>query len=356
MRRNRRLTDYSTRGTAKEILMKRLIALIVIGVTLGCWGVSSAGADELGLGCYQQGGVNLNGPSYGWWYGCSPTSAGMMMGYYDIHGYAGLSYSNLVPGGVAEASTTYGDAAWDARVKTTIASQGYVNDYYRYRQSRQWVVDNNAGFTAVDGSGDDVKHPTRTANCLADYMGSGQDWAGNVNGSTAFYIYTDGTKMYAKDIVADHLMVTRNGVNESKDGMLGMDLYFRSAGYGTSVALANDMNFYTQLIYSTSAPNGCTFADYKALINAGKVAMIQVEGHSMFGYGYTDDGQIIFDDTWNDHGLTMAWGGSYDGMAQWGITVFDPTGGSAAPLPSTLLLMVSGLAGLVVWRRRFGQQ
>ena len=58
------------------------------------------------LGYYVQGStVNLGGPAYDWWYGCSPTSAGMMMGYYDIHGYAGQSYANLVPGGTAENST-----------------------------------------------------------------------------------------------------------------------------------------------------------------------------------------------------------------------------------------------------------
>ncbi len=47
----------------------------------------------------------------------------------------------------------------------------------------------------------------------------------------------------------------------------------------------------------------------------------------------------------------MAWGGTYSGLggsnlAQWGITVFEPSGGSPVPLPSTFLLMVSGLAGL----------
>ena len=69
--------------------MKKFVALLLAIVTLGCWGLSSASAGELGF--YAQGGVNLNGPSYGWWYGCSPTSAGMMMGYYDQKGYGGFS-------------------------------------------------------------------------------------------------------------------------------------------------------------------------------------------------------------------------------------------------------------------------
>lgn len=44
-------------------------------------------------------------PDYQWWYGCSPTAAGMLMGYYDINGYAGETYDNLIPGAVAERST-----------------------------------------------------------------------------------------------------------------------------------------------------------------------------------------------------------------------------------------------------------
>jgi hypothetical protein len=81
--------------------------------------------------------------------------------------------------------------------------------------------------------------------------------------------------------------------------------------------------------------------------------MIQVEGHSMFGYGYTDDGKIIFDDTWNGHDRKMAWGGSYDGMNQWGVTCFTPTGGTVVtPLPPSVFLMGSGLLGLLLWKRQ----
>jgi hypothetical protein len=311
--------------------MNKFVALMLAVVFLGCWGITPTVADELGV--YAQGGVNLNGPSYGWWYGCSPTSAGMMMGYYDIHGYGGLSYSNLVPGGVAEGSTFPSTAGtWQYLAQYTIASPGNVADFYS---------------GAYGTSGDDVKTPFHSFNCLADFMGTSQDSAGNSNGSTTFYFWQNGAKTYAKNVIG------------LPDGMLGMDEYFRYAGYGTG-DITQDMSFYTQLIYSTSAPQGCTFAQYKKMIDDGLVVMIQVAGHSMFGYGYTDDGKIIFDDTWGGHGLTMDWGGSYSGpgfsLAQWGITVFDPTGGSPVPLPSTFLLMVSGLACLAGLRGRFRQQ
>jgi len=319
--------------------MKKLMAVVVALVALSCGWLSLANADTLGF--YRQGDVNLNGPEYGWWYGCTATSAGMMMGYYDQKGYAGLSYSNLVPGGVAENFTGYGDAARNALVKDAIASQGHVNDYYRYWNGSAWVADNNAGFTAYGGSGDD-RAATHANNCLADFMGTNQDLAGNSNGSTTLYFWTNGAKIYAKDLLG------------YPDGMVGIDKYFRYAGYGTG-DITTDTSFYTQLIDTLGLAYGFSFADYKAEIDAKRGVMIQVEGHSMFGYGYTDDGKVIFDDTWNGHDLVMPWGGSYSGMDMWGVTCFTPSGGSAVPLPSTLLLMVSGLAGLAGLRGRFWQ-
>ena len=82
------------------------------------------------IGWYQQTGGNQlsNTGDYSWWYGCSPTSAGMIMGFYDRNGYDGLSYSNLVPGGVAEATTYGGLPSYLA--SAAIASAGNIADFY----------------------------------------------------------------------------------------------------------------------------------------------------------------------------------------------------------------------------------
>jgi hypothetical protein len=325
--------------------MKKRLAVVAAVVTLCFLGVAFAGADELGF--YQESGTNtLAGPSYDWWYGCSPTSAGMMMGYYDRNGYAGLSYSNLVPGGVAETTTFPASNQWNYLVKNIIASQGYVNDFYRLNGVPETGTSGKG--LAYGKSGDDATTNLHAFNCLADFMGTSQDSAGNVNGSTKFYYFSDGAKFYARDAFIQGVW--------SKDGMYGMDEYLRYAGYGTGL-LSADTNFYTQHIYSTSFPLGFTFADYKAEINAGRVVMIQLDGHSVFGYGYDDNGQIVYlNDTWSAGVHSMTWGGSYSGLAEWGVVCFTPTGGSAVPLPSTFLLMVSGLAGLAFLKGRFRQK
>lgn len=321
--------------------MRKFFAVGVTIALLCLGGASFAAADTLEY--YIQGStVNLAGPAYDWWYGCSPTSAGMMMGYYDIHGYGGQSYANLVPGYTAENSTFPISSTIQTNtymVNNIIATTQYVTNFYRDANGNPGYT--NGGNNAAYGvSGDDVA-TSQTFNCLAYYMGTSQDAAGNSNGSTGFYYWSSGAKFYAKNAVGLH------------DGMLGMDEYFRSCGYGTG-SLSTDTNFYTQLIYnSATAPLGFTFADYKAKIDAGQVMMIQLKGHSMFGYGYTDAGQIIFRDTWNGLEHYMDWGGSYSGMAQWGVVGFDPTGGSPVPLPGAVWLLGSGLVGLWGARRRW---
>lgn len=232
--------------------MKKLVAVLVAIAALGCGWASFAGAESLGF--YQQGGVTkLAGPAYDWWYGCSPTSAGMMMGYYDQKGYGGLNYNKLVPGGVAEATTFPIPNNWSYLANTTIASWGYVTDFYRYANGTPDYNTSGKGASSAYGVSGDDQARTHTSDCLADFMGTSQWALGNVNGSTTFYYYPDGTRLYAKDVYNAHI---------TNDGMLGMDEYFRFAGYGTG-DLSADKNFYTQAIKKPGMSQGFAFADYK---------------------------------------------------------------------------------------------
>jgi len=296
--------------------MKKINFIGVLCVILALMGASSAGAAILS-----------NAPDYAFWYGASPTSAGMIMGYYDINGYNGLRYDNLVPGGTAELSTFPQTNAWDALVKNVIASQGHVNDFY-------------IGPYAASGDDRITPPPYHNFNSLADFMGTSQDSVGNSNGTTTFYFWTDGAKFTAQD--AFNYGVWNN------DGMYGMLEYLKYTGYDAA-------QIYTELIKKPGMANGFTFDDYMAEIDAGRAVMIQVEGHSMFGYGYDAQNNLIYlHDTWGLGQHQMTWGGAYSGMNQWGVVVMELTGGtpSTVPEPTTMLLLGSGLIGLAAYGRK----
>jgi hypothetical protein len=144
-------------------------------------------------------------------------------------------------------------------------------------------------------------------------MGTSQRARGNADGSTLFAIATDGSRL------DDYLGPIR-------DGCYGMKLFANSRGYTVSEAFSQCI--YPNPVY-TQITQGFTFADYKAEIDAGRPVMIQVQGHTMVGYGYSDTGNLVYlRDTWdyNPHtSHTMPWGGYYNNgqnMRHFAVTVF----------------------------------
>jgi uncharacterized repeat protein (TIGR01451 family) len=89
---------------------------------------------------------------------------------------------------------------------------------------------------------------------------------------------------------------------------------------------------------------GFTYANFKAEIDAGRPVLIQLEGHTMLGYGYNDPSTIYIHDTWDYLDHSMTWGGTYGGMQHKGVTVLKLTASSAdmsiaiAGLPSSVII------------------
>ena len=266
-----------------------------------------------------------------WWYGCSPTAVGMMIGHYDRIGYGSdplhNKYPSLVPGGVAEL-TTYGNPG--ALVNAATASTGHISDFYR---------------NGYMSTGDDLAQPWHSFNSLADFMGTSQDAYGNVNGSTTFYNYTNGARLYARDAYT--------GGFWAADGMYGVAEYVNYCGYGSGNP-ATDTNFFSQYIYGLNGnTRGFTWANYMTEIDAGRPVIIQVEGHSMFGYGYDNTGgaqTVLLHDTWTAGEHTMTWGGSYAGMTHYGVMAATLTNG--VPEPATMSLLALGGMATLIRRRR----
>lgn len=269
---------------------------------------------EKELICHEQGAVSLSGPGdYDWWHGCSPTSAGMMMGYYDLHGYG-----NMVPNADAE-NHTFGSGPYAAN--DIIASSGHINDFYR---------------NGYLGSGDDLAGaPTHSFNCLADFMGTSQDAYGNANGSTTFWNYTDGSRLY------DWQIYGYGPSYYGDSGMYGLREFVEYRGYQTAT-------LFNQYIYGHNGNTlGFTFDAYIAEIDAGRPVMIHVDGHSMYGYGYdAATSEVLLHDTWSLGEKRMVWGGSYSGLAHYGITAME----LVIPEPAAMSLLALG--GLALTRKR----
>jgi len=245
-------------------------------------------------------GINTlsNVPAFNWCYGCSATSAAMMAGYYDNHNYTNM-YAGPTNGGVCPMNNSMWGPG-ECPLSAThygydgLGVRGHVDDYwYAYGSNIDPYFGNWAEHTY--------------ANCTADYMGTNQyhNWQ-NTDGSTRFYYYTDGSPLY------DY-----TGYEPGyRDGCHGMKLFAESRGYSVTT------NF-NQYIYGYNGnTKGFTFSDFQSEIDAGRPVLIQVTGHTMLGYGYDTIGQIIYiHNTWDYSDHSMTWGGTYEGMQHYGVTV-----------------------------------
>jgi len=256
-------------------------------------------------------GINVlsNVPAFNWSFGCSATSAAMIVGYYDRTAYPNM-YTGPTNGGVMPMDNSswpdwHDESAWRHQCPLSAthkgldgrATNGHVDDY--------WVQYGSAAPDPFIGNWAEHAY----GDCTGDYMKTNQSNYGNSDGSTTFWNYTNGAPYYWNQMEA--------AGHHTTDGGYGHKLFYESRGYTVT-------NMYNQYIQGqgSNPALGFTYAQYKAEIDAGRPVMIHVTGHTMVGLGYDDSANVIFiHDTWNYNTYTMTWGGSYVGMDHRGVTI-----------------------------------
>ena len=267
----------------------------------------------------------LSIPAFDWAFGCSATSAAMIAGYYDNNGYPEM-YTGPTNGGVMPmTNSSWGswvDSGGDTRKLCPLSAtkdgldgrsgRGHVDDYWVEYDSGADDPYITNGWTQHD-----------YGDCTADFMGTNQSALENSDGATTFYNYTDGSPLYDFDAEGQGYV--------KRDGCWGFARFLESRGYDV---VAN----YNQYIYGhLGNTQGFTFEQYKQEIDANRPVLIHVTGHTMVGFGYDDSTQTVYlHDTWDYSDHSMAWGGSYEGMDHYAVSVFN-VGDIAGPAPGNAL-------------------
>ncbi len=190
-------------------------------------------------------------PEYIWWYGCAPTAAGMVLGWWDSQsGFGDLFEGN--------ASTWWGASDGTTGTKHMVASKEHID------------AGKALGFTY--GS-----YQNHTANSIADFIQT-------ENGSTA--------------------------VGSTATGIRNFALWDDPSTASTSESYASrSYNVYINSPYDSSN-QWFSFNDYKEQIDAGRPVLLSVGngswGHFVIGFGYdTTDGKqnYLLWTTWSGWGI-----------------------------------------------------
>jgi hypothetical protein len=248
----------------------------------------------------------LTVPAYNWVFGCSAVSGAMIAGYYDRNGwpnmYAGPTNGGVMPLDNSSWGSWTDGSPYTYRNNPLVASmegedgrieRGSIDDY--------WV---KYFSTAPDPyiTGGWTQHTWGDA--IGDYMHTSQSTFGNNDAMSFFY---DNWSNPAAPLTC--------GTIESSplppDGTVGRKHFYEARGY----TVTDCYNQFTDIGSQGYIPEGFSFAQFKAEIDAGRPVMLNLTGHTIVGVGYDDSSNTIYiHDTWDYGTHAMTWGGSYAGM------------------------------------------
>ncbi len=256
----------------------------------------------------------LSVPAYDWVFGCSAVSASMIGAYFDRNGFPNI-YTGPTNGGVMPMDNsgwpTWTDSEGKAYPGNPLAASHRGSDGRTTRGSIDdyWVKSNS---TAQDPyiTGGWAQHTWSDA--FGDYMKTSQSAYDNPDGGTSFYATASRLTCAAMEA----------GGVASVDGTYGRKLFYEARGYTVG-------DCYSQKTDNNGG--GFTYANYKALIDAGYPVLLNLAGHSIVGVGYADPSTVYIHDTWDYETHQMPWGGSYSGKLLLSVSVVNPIGGSVVP-------------------------
>jgi hypothetical protein len=260
-----------------------------------------------------------NFPSYNWVFGCSSVSGAMIAAYYDRGAFSNV-YTGPTNGGVMpETDTswpTWSDGSRSYPNNPLIASHNGVDDRVtRGSIDDYWV---SYGSTSNDPYIANGWTQHTWGSAIGDYMKTSQSTYNNSDGSTTFYGYPSNAKLTCNTM--------EGGGIANRDGTYGRKLFFEARGYSVG-------DCYNQKTDNTVS-GGFSLANFQAEINAGYPVLLNLEGHSIVGYGY-DGSTIYIRDTWSsnpNYTPTMPWGGSYSGMKLLSVSIVHPITGNVPGL------------------------
>ncbi len=208
-------------------------------------------------------------PDYKWYAGCTGTGIGIIMGYWDRHGFPNL-YTGPTSGGVApldNVDTNFGiSAMWATRAELDgrpLDKPGHIDDYWTfYSLANEWP------FSYESTEEDPYKIAGRREHlpdCVGDFIGLSQKKWTNMNdecdGNIDSYAFVFWDKSGEKRV---NYQPPFKAGSQPRDVPSGWRTWTRYRGYNANV--------FSQLTdFNTNVPpgKGFTFGDLKAEINAG---------------------------------------------------------------------------------------